>query len=460
MKNNFLSLSKKFILRHSFSESILQNIESGATYKLEKDQIEFIYLLDGTNRFSDIKAMYSRNSISKLTDILKNLKNLNAVEFLDYVQKRTFVKNKVPDRRLESVHLEASGVCNMKCVHCYQGNLIVNKDKLDFKTIISLLDQMQKMQVSNIGISGGEPLMMKNLFYILKEVEKRSIRISALFTNGTLINENFVKNILSLFSKFTIFVSLDSIPGNSFTFRGFSKNEAGVVLPKIIQNIKLLVTSGLNVTINTVVNAENINYLDQMYSIIKNLNVKSWRLGFPKQTLLFKENSSSFNVDWDIIAKKCFVILENHLANKKPFDLQIEYLYRETLFNQGLHELHGNDYVCDYEGRRGECCIKPNGDVVSCAYCNEIPVGNILLNSLSEIWYSNKMQSIKMIRIDTVKECVDCEIRSICGTGCRANAHFLHGDFYNSKDDYACRAVKFFTKEVSPLLVEYGYKSN
>lgn len=188
---------------------------------------------------------------------------------------------------------------------------------------------------------------------------------------------------------------------------------------------------------------------------MRQLGVKSWRLGFPKQTSLFKDKGNDFNVSWEDTANHCFGILKNHLTNGKPFDLQIEYLYREILFKQGLHNLCGNDFVCDYEGRRGECCIKPNGDVVSCAYCTETPMGNIRENSLSEIWYSPKMQGIKMIRIDSVKECVGCDLISLCGTGCRANAYFLHVDFYNAKDDYACIAVKFFKEKVAPLLREY-----
>lgn len=454
MKKKILLLSKKFMLRNTFSKSVLQNLVNGAVYELEQDQVDFICLLNGTRSFYQIKSIYSKNSRSILDDFLQNLKTLGAIEYINDAQERFFRRDKVLDRRLESIHLEASGICNLRCVHCYQGDLIENKEELSFEEILLLLDQMERMQISNVGISGGEPLMMENLFSILREIEKRSIRISALFTNGILIDEKFIENISSLVSKLTIFVSLDSVPGIPFMFRGIHENNSVLVLSKIIKNIKLLVNAGLNVTINTVVNKENINHLNEMYDLVKNLGVKSWRLGFPKQTQLFKKHFDNFNVDWDIVAIKCFSILENHLINKKPFDLQIEYLYRETLFNQGLHDLSSDDYVCDYEGRRGECCIKPNGDVVSCAYCNEIPIGNIRRSSLGEIWYSPKMQGVKMIRIDSVEECKECELKSICGTGCRANAYFLHGDFNNAKDDYACKAVKFFSKEVYPLLIK------
>jgi len=67
------------------------------------------------------------------------------------------------------------------------------------------------------------------------------------------------------------------------------------------------------------------------------------------------------------------------------------------------------------------------------------------------------MKAIKTIRIGDVAECQNCELKSLCGTNCRANAFFLHSDFRNAKDDYACKAVQFFKKKVTPLLKEYNF---
>ena len=138
-----------------------------------------------------------------------------------------------------------------------------------------------------------------------------------------------------------------------------------------------------------------------------------------------------------------------------PFQIQIEYLFREELFKQGLFELSDQDYVCDYEGRRTELCVKPNGDVVSCAYCTELPIGNIRKTPIRDIWYSPEMEKVKTIKIGQVEGCRGCELRNLCGTGCRANAFFLHTDFEHAKDDYACMAVAFFKEKVLPLLKEH-----
>lgn len=454
----YISLSNFFTLKGSMSQKILYDLRHGSNYELTTSQYHFLSLLNGELSLTGIMRRYDQASGKIIKDFIKNLSTIEALDLNKEKVIRHIQTNIVPDRRLESVHLEASAECNMDCVHCYQSKYRKAGMELRFEEIIPLLDQMSGMQVSNVGISGGEPLMIPNLFRIMRAIEERDMRISALFTNGLLVNENVIQEIKSMRSKFGIFVSLDSISEQGMSFRGYSDKEAKGVIEIILQNIKKLVSEGFNVVINTVVNSVNINELQEMYSIIRELNVDSWRIGFPKPTPNFKKYLNKFGLEWDTIANECFILLERHFKNKMPFHMQVEYLFREELFKDGsLDLLSDDDYVCDYEGRRSECCIKPNGDVVSCAYCSDLPVGNIKRSSLSDIWSSSDMNKTKMIRIRDVVECRDCDIKSLCGTGCRANAFFLHSNFQNAKDDYACNAVKFFNEKMVPLLKKFNF---
>ncbi len=457
MPNQYVSLAGDFTLKHSTSMSTLYCLRNGTTYELTADQVEFLQSLDGTNTVEQILKQYAKTSRVDVLQFIDQLKNISAVEFTNASAPRVLGRNQVPDRRLEAVHLEASGKCDMKCVHCYQAEYVKSGEELSFDEIIRLLDDLQGMQVNNIGISGGEPLMMSRLADVLSAIEERKMRISAIFSNGLLINGRFIQAVQELRSQFSLFVSLDSIPGVDFSFRGFSSKDSRKVLERIVRNIMLLTSKGISVVVNTVVNMENIDHLDAMYDLVKRMSVSSWRLGFPKMTPEFKNYRATFNVEWGIIAERCLVLLRRHLANGMPFHLQIEYLFREQLFEQGFQKLTDNDFVCDYEGRRSECCVKPNGDVVSCAYCSELPIGNIKQSSIWNIWYSDKMREVKTVKIGDVAGCRGCKLRELCGTGCRANAYFLHGDFYNAKDDYACLAVSFFKRKVAPLLREYGF---
>lgn len=456
MKGKYVSLDDDFTLRHSNEDSTLYCLRNGAIYELYSDQVELMKYLDGSLTVDEILDKYSNESQVEVTQFLESLSQISALCFSNVIKIRQLQLEKAKSRRLESVHLEASGRCNLNCVHCYQAEYVKSKTELTHIEIMHLLDDLQSMQVNNVGISGGEPLMMQNLEDVLIGIEDRDMRISALFSNGLLVDSKFVRMIKERKSIFPVFISLDSIPGENITFRGVSNKNSQRVLNRILNNIKLLIEGGVDVVINTVVNNENIANLDKMYSLISGLGVSSWRIGFPKLTNQFVKYAEDFDVGWCNIAEHCFSLLERHLESNSPFHLQIEYLYREELFSQGLQILSDTDFVCDYEGRRSECCVKPNGDIVSCAYCTDLPIGNIKESSIKDIWYSAQMNQVKMIEIGDVAECKGCELRELCGTGCRANAHFLHGDFNNAKDDYACMAVAFFKDRVVPLLQKYN----
>ncbi len=451
-----LSLHRNFVLRQSKSESLLQDLQTGANYPLESDQAEFIRFLDGTKTRSEILGDYDEGSHIVITNFLEKLSGLGAIS-TDGLE-RVFYEP-VPDLRLEAVHFEPSGVCNMRCAHCYQGSHVKNSLTLPESFVERVLDEMLRLQVSSVSVSGGEPLMMPNLEHLLRNIECRDIYISALFTNGLLIDDKTIRMLSSLRKKPPLYISLDSLPGEQFMFRGFPSKTAKRVLEKIVAGISSLVQAGFRVTVNTVINAENINILERMHDLMLSIGVFNWRLGFPKMTPNFKDHLQ-FSADWNMIAERCFSILQKHFEKGQPFPLQVEYMYRDVLFEQGLPNLTPEDYVCDYEGRRHEVNIKPNGDVVSCAYCNELPIGNIGKSSLWDIWYSAEMQKVKSVKIKGVRDCQGCELIPLCGTGCRANAFFLHGDFFNSRDDYACHAVKFFRDRVRSFLQKQGVIKN
>lgn len=329
---------------------------------------------------------------------------------------------------------------------------------LTFNEVEGVADEMKKMQVQGISVSGGEPFCQSDLFDITRIFEEREIRIISFFTNGILLNEAMVGKVLVLRSQPTMFVSLDAITPKGMIFRGLNGSTAKEALDRILSNIAMLKSSGLRVVVNTVMNNHNIGTLKNMYDVIRGLQVNSWRIGYPKQTGFFRKGRNKFGLSWETMSQASFTLLQHHFRQGRPFHLQMEYLYREELF-EDFQPLPDEAFVCDYERKRQSCCLKPNGDIVSCAYCTDFPVGNIRQQSLPEIWYSQEMQSVKEIKVKDVKGCHDCELRPYCATGCRVNAYFLNGDFYHSKDDYACKAVRFFVEKVMPFLKAEGVLS-
>jgi radical SAM protein with 4Fe4S-binding SPASM domain len=447
----YIGLRPEFSIKADQDKVILHCLKRPVQFELDPDQADLVTQLDGTKTANGIVAEYDEGSKDTVREFLVNLAEAGAIEERPRRREIKIVRVKSP--RLEMVHFEPYSKCNMFCIHCYQGERYNRKkDNLTLAEMKNLILQMKELQVSGISISGGEPFVDLEIMNAARFCEENGIRVQSFFTNGTLITEELVRELRALKSHPTFFVSFDGDSGPSMNFRSFDNAKGEEAVKKIIGAIRLLAENGFSVVVNTVLNCCNELNLIRMYDLISTLGVRSWRVGYPKRTGNFSSKDyQGFEVRFKDMWKICFDLLRHHIEQGKPMDLQIEYLYREALLKE-LKELPDDAYVCDYEGRRESCCIKPNGDVVACAYCCDHVIGNVKQQPLSEIWYSEAMRAVKNLRIKDIEECKDCELRQYCATGCRANACFMGGEFAKSKDPYACEAVKFFVEVVKPRL--------
>jgi uncharacterized Fe-S cluster-containing radical SAM superfamily protein len=84
--------------------------------------------------------------------------------------------------------------CNLDCVGCY-ANKYDKKDDLDLKVVDRLIKEGKKMGVALYTILGGEPFIKPELFEIFR---RHNDVYFQLYTNGTLINEDICKKLLSV----------------------------------------------------------------------------------------------------------------------------------------------------------------------------------------------------------------------------------------------------------------------
>lgn len=449
-----LRLSDNFTVKASEDDAVLLNLKTRERFNLNEEQVDFVKSCDGIQTKAKIVSQYDEKSVQVVEEFIVNLRKIGAIEYNS--EPREIKINRVPTPRLQMVHFEPFSKCNMSCIHCYQGDRYDRKkDNLTLNEIKELIKQMKDMQVEGVSISGGEPFVDLIILDAAAYIEKCDMKVISFFTNGTLISKDIIERVKELRSKPTFFISVDSITGYGMKFRSMNQFQGDEAVKRTIKAIKMLVKNGFDVVVNTALNICNIQDLEKMYEMMRKLNIRSWRIGYPKRTGSFaNKDYQSFEAPFKIILERCLKLLHYHFAKGQPFDLQIEYLYRKSLI-ENFHEVVDDDYVCDYENRREGCCIKPNGDVVSCAYCCDQVLGNIKQQSLWDIWYSDRMRAIKNLRVKDIQDCKDCEIRNLCATGCRANAYFLGGEFEKSKDFYACEAVKFFKERVMPLVKSF-----
>ena len=96
---------------------------------------------------------------------------------------------------LELVWLEITQGCNMRCIHCYEGNEHVPARKqLTLDQWKDIIEQISEIGTQRVVVIGGEPCVNKNLEEILLTLSKHNLK-TTLFTNASLMSDSLMKII-------------------------------------------------------------------------------------------------------------------------------------------------------------------------------------------------------------------------------------------------------------------------
>lgn len=125
--------------------------------------------------------------------------------------------------------------CNLTCKHCYSTS--ADKDfpgELSTEEVFSVMDDLKKFRVPVLILSGGEPLLHKDIFKISHRAKEMGFYVG-LSSNGTLIDESNIERIAAVGYDY-VGVSLDGIRETHDKFRrmegAFDKSMHGIRLCK------------------------------------------------------------------------------------------------------------------------------------------------------------------------------------------------------------------------------------
>lgn len=458
----FLRLKNQFrLIVHDKYFKLLDNY-TASEYLLDKRQYEFILNLDGTKTLEEVL-----NKL-KAQRYINELQKIQAIENTLTPDKRYFADN-YPTPYLESVLWDITSLCNLKCTHCYVSDYSNQAKGKDLTTdeAFSLIKEMVSMNIQEVSLTGGEPLMRKDLKEIISTIISNGIRLSAIFTNGIVVTQDFInflkKNIPYSRNKFCIRISLDGVTPKSNAILRDGKENSAWIFSKTIEAIRKFVEAGYFVSVGTCVHRFNVHEIPEMYSFMKKLGVSKWRLAVPKPMGSFLKNRDSIMADWNDILEAYRKLIDLHLSEVKiiddeqilPLRIGIENVFHTELLSRTLNAFQKQDLACFYH--KNHCSIKANGAVVPCGYFDDIVTGNVRNNGLKKAWENKIMQEIKHIKVSEVKECRGCKFLHYCGTGCRAVAKQINGTLF-SKDPYACQQAPFFKQIVMQMLKKYEFR--
>lgn len=308
------------------------------------------------------------------------------------------------------VSLQLLETCNLNCKHCYTkaGN---NKNKsIDFEKVKLIMEQLYKLKIFRLGLTGGETLLYKEINEVIKLATKYNI-ITTVTTNGILLTEEKAIELKNSGLNH-IHISIDGEKNIHNSIRGniYSYDKA----VRAIQNCKKV---GLPVEINYTIMKSNINCFQKMIELARKYNIQI------NVRRVIPTGRGSNDLEEIIDYNDCENVL-SQIEESEYKKIKLDYCF----FNKNKYR--GN---CKTNNK---CILTINskGNVYTCPYLqyDEFIVGNINEQELKDI-YEN-IKNSKLINFDkgNLKQpCNKCEIFEQCYGGCRANAYVLYDNLYD-----------------------------
>lgn len=104
------------------------------------------------------------------------------------------------NRKIDYIRISITDRCNLRCVYCMPEEgikLVKHDDVLSYEEIIRLCRQFVKIGISKVKITGGEPLVRKDVHKLIKAIKKiDGIDNVTLTTNGILL-ENQIDDLVN-----------------------------------------------------------------------------------------------------------------------------------------------------------------------------------------------------------------------------------------------------------------------
>ncbi len=166
--------------------------------------------------------------------------------------------------------------CNFRCGFCHNKDLVINPDKLesiDEKKLLDFLKERKKW-IEGICITGGEPLLYKEITNFLKKVKEFGYAIK-IDTNGT--NPELISELIK--EKLVDFIAMDI--KNSFE-RYNETAGTNVSIEKIKKSIEIIKNSKIDYEFRTTVvpglhRTEDIKKIGEITKGCKKLVIQNFR---------------------------------------------------------------------------------------------------------------------------------------------------------------------------------------
>ena len=310
--------------------------------------------------------------------------------------------------------------CNLNCPHCYAYRLLC-EGELSLEEKIKLIHEMGELGVEHVGLSGGEPLIHKDLPLILKELYDQGIYVT-MVTNGLAVTKEKAE-ILRKYDVY-VYVSVDGPKRVHEALRGVGTYD------KVVRGISTLREVGVEYATIMAVSRINYNYVDKYIEIALNMQADHAAI-IP----VMPSGKAIKNELW-IDASRYQEAIKAAIAKAEKLSYNIAF-WCTPFLNVIVSSRYAKTYYCRISDTMD---ISPSGKVLLCDVIDVTitSIKNGLKQAVME-YYSSKLVSDITNPPKLPSVCEKCPIRTLCRGGCFARSLILYGDF--NRGDPLCPLI-------------------
>jgi len=312
----------------------------------------------------------------------------------------------------------------------------VIKEHPDFSTeeAFRVIDDIASYAKPVVVLSGGEPLLRKDVFEIAQYGTDKGLRM-CLATNGALVNEERCKKIKE--SGIRI-VSL-SLDGSTAEVHDNFRNQKGA-FEGMVRAAKLFKEHGIEFIVNSSFTKRNQEEIPKVYKLAKELGATAWYM------FMIVPTGRGEDIMNELISPEDYEeLLEWHYEMEKDEnDILVRptcapHYYRVVLqkAKEDGEKFERRTLKFSTGGAKGciagqlICLIDVDGNVLPCSYFPK-SAGNVREKTFKDIWENSElfkdMRDFKSYK----GKCGSCEFINVCG-GCRARAYAMTGDYMDEE---------------------------
>lgn len=310
--------------------------------------------------------------------------------------------------------LELTHKCPLECAYCYnQLDFAKTKDAMSKEDWFRVMEQARNMGAVQLGISGGEPLLNKDVVEIVKKANDLKFYTN-LITSGVGAPKGVVSKLKEAGLK-TVQLGVQSHDRNTMTLITNNKNS----YDEKIAFAKEVKEAGLQLIVNTCITRQNIHQVGDIIEFAESLGAN------------YLEIANIQYYGWALKNVNALLPTQEQITKAR----EVTNYYRKERKDMRVFFV-----VPDYFATRPKACmnglgttfltINPDGIALPCNTANTLPLEfpNVKEFSVEEIW--NNSEAFNYFRGDKwMKEpCRSCDEKDKDFGGCRCQAYALTGD--------------------------------